>query len=104
MAFAKEQGISVTSYMTLGYGKILEDPVIQKIAKQHDATSGANCFSLGCPVWVCRYSFLYRNVAICKAIFDAFKVHLTERDMQQIADLERGERLVNPANLAPEWD
>lgn len=36
--FAKSQGIHITSYMTLAYGEVLKDPVIQRIAQQHNAT------------------------------------------------------------------
>lgn len=32
-AWAKEQGIHITSYMTLAYGKALQDEVIKQIAK-----------------------------------------------------------------------
>ena len=37
-AFLQEQGIHVTSYMTLAYGKVLRDPVIADIAHRHAAT------------------------------------------------------------------
>ncbi|MNJ74551.1 2,5-diketo-D-gluconic acid reductase B [compost metagenome] len=37
-AFLKEQGIAVTSYMTLAYGKVLKDPVLAQIAGKHHAT------------------------------------------------------------------
>jgi 2,5-diketo-D-gluconate reductase B len=36
--FAHSHGIHITSYMTLGYGKVLDDAVIQEIARQHGAT------------------------------------------------------------------
>ena len=36
--FARSQGIAITSYMTLAYGKVLHDPVIQAIAHSHAAT------------------------------------------------------------------
>ena len=37
-AFLEEQGITVTSYMTLAYGKVLKDPVLARIAGKHRAT------------------------------------------------------------------
>ena len=37
-AFLQEQGIAVTSYMTLAYGKVLKDPVLARIADKHQAT------------------------------------------------------------------
>lgn len=33
--FARSQGLHTTFYMTLAYGKVLQDPVIQQIAAQH---------------------------------------------------------------------
>jgi len=37
-AFLQDQGITVTSYMTLAYGKVLKDPVLAAIAGKHQAT------------------------------------------------------------------
>ena len=37
-AFLEEQGIAVTSYMTLAYGKVLKDPTLAGIAARHRAT------------------------------------------------------------------
>lgn len=36
--FLAQEGIHVTSYMTLAYGKVLGDPVIGDIARRHQAT------------------------------------------------------------------
>ena len=36
--FLQDQGITVTSYMTLAYGKVLKDPVLAAIAGKHQAT------------------------------------------------------------------
>lgn len=38
IGFLREQGIHVTSYMTLAYRKVLQDPVIAAIAARHAAT------------------------------------------------------------------
>lgn len=38
-AFLEEQGIAVTSYMTLAYGKVLKDPLLAGIAAKHQATA-----------------------------------------------------------------
>ena len=37
-AYLEEQGIAVTSYMTLAYGKVLKDPTLAGIAARHRAT------------------------------------------------------------------
>ena len=36
--FATAHGVQITSYMTLAYGEVLKDPVIQQIAERHQAT------------------------------------------------------------------
>ncbi len=38
VAWAKQHGIHITSYMTLAYGKALKDEVIARIAAKHNAT------------------------------------------------------------------
>ncbi|EXF44955.1 aldo/keto reductase [Pseudomonas sp. BAY1663] len=38
VAFAREQGLHVTAYMPLAYGKVLAEPVIQRIAANHGAS------------------------------------------------------------------
>jgi 2,5-diketo-D-gluconate reductase B len=39
-----------------------------------------------------------------QANLEAQKLQLTADDMARIATLDRGERLVDPAGLAPAWD
>jgi 2,5-diketo-D-gluconate reductase B len=36
--FARQHGIHTTSYMTLGYGKLLGEPVLAEIATAHGAS------------------------------------------------------------------
>ena len=36
--FARKQGIHLTAYMPLAYGKVMQDPVIVRIAERHGAT------------------------------------------------------------------
>lgn len=38
VAWAKQHGIHITSYMTLAYGNALKDKVIARIAAKHNAT------------------------------------------------------------------
>ena len=37
--FATTNGIHITSYMTLAYGEVLKDPLIQQIAERHQGTA-----------------------------------------------------------------
>lgn len=101
--FARSQGIHITSYMTLGYGKVLGDPVIHDIAQQHGATPAQVALA-----WAMQQGYAVipssTKRSHLQANLEAQKLRLTADDMARIATLERGERLVNPAGLAPAWD
>lgn len=102
-AFLKEQGITVTSYMTLAYGKVLKDPVLAKIAAKHKATVAqvALAWALQLGYAVIPSSTKRENLASNLLARD---LHLDEADMAQIAGLERNGREVSPDGLAPAWD
>ena len=102
-AFLKEQGIQVTSYMTLAYGKVLKDPVLAQIAAKHQATVAqvALAWALQLGYAVIPSSTKRENLA---SNLEAAAIRLTEDDMAQIAKLDRGHRLTNPQSVAPKWD
>ena len=102
-AFLKEQGIHVTSYMTLAYGKVLKDPVINDIARRHAATPAqvALAWALGQGYSVIPSSTKRVNLA---SNLLARGLRLTDEDMARIAELERNGREVCPDGLAPAWD
>lgn len=102
-AFLKEQDITVTSYMTLAYGKVLKDPVLQKIADKHQATVAqvALAWALQLGYAVIPSSTKRENLASNLLAQD---LHLDNDDMAAIAGLERNGREVNPGGLAPHWD
>ena len=102
-AFLKEQGIQVTSYMTLAYGKVLNDPVLSAIAQKHKATVAqvALAWALQLGYAVIPSSTKRENLA---SNLLAQKLHLDVGDMVQITALERNGREVNPQGLAPVWD
>ena len=102
-AYLEEQGIAVTSYMTLAYGKVLKDPVLADIAARHRATVAQVALA-----WALRLGYavipsstkrenLASNLLARDLVLDA-------DDMVRIAALERGGREVDPAGLAPAWD
>lgn len=101
--FARQQGIKITSYMTLAVGEVLKDPVIEQIAKRHDATAAqvtlAWAMQLG-------YSVIPSSTkrANLQSNLKAVELKLNDDDMAQIAALDRAHRLTSPANLAPQWD
>ncbi|MGH8786974.1 MAG: 2,5-didehydrogluconate reductase DkgB [Cupriavidus necator] len=102
-AFLKEQGITVTSYMTLAYGKVLKDPVLAQIANKHHATVAqvALAWALQLGYAVIPSSTRRENLASNLLARD---LKLDADDMAQIAALERNGREVSPEGLAPAWD
>lgn len=103
IAFLKEQGIHVTAYMSLAYGEVLKDPVIQAIAARHQATPAqvALAWALQQGFAVIPSSTKRDNLA---GNLLAAELRLSEADMAQIAALDRGHRLANPEEIAPAWD
>ena len=103
VAFLKEQGIHVTAYMSLAYGEVLKDPVIQAIAERHQATPAqvALAWALQQGFAVIPSSTKRENLASNLLAAD---LRLSDEDMAQIATLDRGQRLANPDGIAPAWD
>lgn len=101
--FAQKKGISITSYMTLAYGKVLHDPVLQDIATKHHATTAqvALAWALQLGYNVIPSSTKRQNL---QSNFTAQKITLTAEDMARIATLDKDDRIVNPEGLAPEWN
>lgn len=101
--FLQTEGVAVTSYMTLAYGKVLADPVIADIARRHGAT----------PAQVVLAWALQRGHAVIPSStkrenlasnLRAQQLALDADDMARIAALERQGREVDPEGLAPAWD
>ncbi|MGP9823491.1 2,5-didehydrogluconate reductase DkgB [Ectopseudomonas khazarica] len=100
--FARQQGIHLTAYMPLAYGKVLVEPEIQRIAAAHGASPAqvALAWSLQQGYAVIPSSTKRENLAANLAATD---LRLSDADMAAIAALERGERVANPG-FAPRWD
>lgn len=101
--FLQREGIHVTSYMTLAYGKVLGDPVIGAIAQRHQATPAqvVLAWALQLGFSVIPSSTKRENLA---SNLLAQTLRLSDEDMAQIATLERNGREVSPDGLAPQWD
>lgn len=102
-AFLAEAGIHVTSYMTLGYGKVLEDPVVQAIAAMLGATPAqvALAWALAKGYAVIPSSTKRENLA---GNLRAAQLQLPADALAAIDALERGGRQIDPQGLAPVWD
>ncbi|KVE38741.1 2,5-didehydrogluconate reductase DkgB [Burkholderia sp. TSV86] len=101
--FLRREGIHVTSYMTLAYGKVLGDPTIGAIARRHHATPAqvALAWALQLGYSVIPSSTKRENLA---SNLLAQTLRLSDDDIAQIAALERNGREVDPAGLAAQWD
>lgn len=100
--FAQRHDIHTTAYMPLAHGKVMQDATLQRIAGAHRVT----------PAQVALAWLMQQGVAVIPsstrrehlaANLQAQKLTLSQQEMQDIAELERGERLVNP-DFAPQWD
>ena len=100
--YCRAQGIHLTAYMPLAYGKVLGDPVLQEIAARHAVT----------PAQVALAWLLEQGMAVIPAStrrehlaanLQAASLHLTAQDRARIAALEANGRLANP-DFAPHWD
>ena len=102
-AYLQAQGIAVTSYMTLAYGKVLQDPLLAEIAAKHQATVAqvALAWALQLGYSVIPSSTKRENLV---SNLKAQQLQLDAEDMARIAQLERNGREVNPEGLAPVWD
>ena len=101
--FTARHGIHTTSYMTLGYGKALQEPQIQAIARDMGATPAQVTLA-----WAIQRGFAVIPSSTQRANLESnllsTQLRLRPEDMARIDALDRGERLVNPDGLAPRWD
>ncbi|MFJ2986400.1 2,5-didehydrogluconate reductase DkgB [Collimonas sp. NPDC087041] len=101
--FARNLGIHITAYMPLAYGKVMQEPVLARIAERHRVNPAqvALAWSLQQGFAVIPSSTKRANL---ESNLDVRGIVLTAQDMAEIATLERNERLANPEGLAPHWD
>ncbi|STF33193.1 2,5-diketo-D-gluconic acid reductase B [Escherichia coli] len=101
VAWAKQHGIHITSYMTLAYGKALKDEVIARIAAKHNATPAQVilAWAMGEGYSVIPSSTKRKNL---ESNLKAQNLQLDAEDKKAIAALDCNDRLVSPEGLAPE--
>ena len=101
--FAKSQGIHITSYMTLAYGKALKDPVIEAIATAHRATPAQVVLAWAMHLGYAVIPSSTKRENLASNLLSQ-QLTLSDADMARIAALDRNERLTSPEGLAPAWD
>lgn len=96
------QGLQVTGYMPLAVGKVMNEPVLNQIAADHDATPAQIALA-----WV-----LSRDIVVIpsstkpshqEANLEALDITLSGEEIERIGKLDVGERIANP-DFAPAWD
>lgn len=103
VAFAKRHDIAITSYMTLAYGKALKDPVINQIAQHHQASTAQIILAWALQLGYAVIPSSTKRDNLASNLL-AQNITLSVEEMQQIAELDAHDRLVNPEGLAPKWD
>ena len=101
--YLESEGIQVTSYMTLAYGKILNDPVLASIAQRHNATPAQVALAWAMQLGYAVIPSSTKREHLASNLL-AQQLRLSEDDMTEIAQLERNGREISPKSLAPVWD
>ena len=99
---AQKLGITVTGYMPLAVGKVMEDETLQRIGQTHNVTPAQVAIA-----WVASRGIVpipsSTRPAHQKANLDALNITLSAEEIRAIDELDRGERIADPG-FAPDWD
>ncbi|QPS85310.1 2,5-didehydrogluconate reductase DkgB [Serratia plymuthica] len=101
--FAQQHGIAITSYMTLAYGKALQDETIKAIAARRNATPAQVILAWALQLGYAVIPSSTRRENLASNLL-AQQLTLTVEEMAEMATLESNGRLVSPEGLAPNWD
>lgn len=100
--FTRSQGIHLTAYMPLAYGKVMEDAVLQRIGEAHGVSPAQVSLA-----WLLQQGYAIIPSSTRRANLEsnlrAADIALSATEMDAIAALDRHERLANP-DFAPQWD
>ncbi len=105
LAACRQRGIVFTAYCPLGRGRIVGDPVLEKIAKRKGRSLAQIALrwlvQQGNVIPIPRSS----NPGRMRENLAVFDFALTDDEMNEIAALKRPNgRIANPAGRAPAWD
>jgi len=102
VAHAQKLGITVTGYMPLAVGKVMEDETLQRIAAERNLTPAQVAIA-----WVASSGVVQipssTRPGHQKANLEALEVELSEEEIRAIDELDRNERIANP-DFARSWD
>lgn len=103
VAYAREHGVAVTAYCPIARGKLMGNPIVERVAKKHGKTANQICLR-----WLLEQP---GTLAIPKAASETharenisiFDFALDAEDRRSLDTLPGNTRLVSPA-WAPKWD
>lgn len=99
---AKNLGMTVTGYMPLAVGKVMEDETLIRIGRELNASPAQIAIA-----WVASRGVVpipsSTRPQHQKANLDALDITLSTGQIAEIDKLDRGERIANP-DFAPAWD
>lgn len=99
---AQKLGITVTGYMPLAVGKVMDDETLARIGRGHNASAAQIAIA-----WVASRGVVpipsSTRPKHQKSNLDALNITLSEDEIAEIDGLDRGERIANP-DFAPAWD
>ena len=98
----QSRGITVTGYMPLAVGKVMQDAVLQRIAEAHQANPAQIAIA-----WQLQQGLTTIPSSTKRANLDsnlaAREITLSDDELQAIAALDAGERIAAP-DFSPQWD
>lgn len=101
----RAQGMALTAYSPVAQGKVLGEPVLQRIAEAHGKTPAQVALR-----WLVQQEGVCaiprsRSEDHAKANLEIFDFELSDDDMRDITGLRRPDgRQISPDGLAPQWD
>jgi len=105
LAALRRHGMILTAYCPVARGKLLDDPVVDEIAKTHEKTPAQICLR-----WLVQQPDV---AAVPRALEethiaenqDIFDFALSEDEMRRLSALRRRQiRIADPPERAPKWD
>ncbi|WP_168015466.1 2,5-didehydrogluconate reductase DkgB [Halomonas salinarum] len=98
----KRHDIAVTAFMPLAVGKVMEDETLKRIAANHDATPAQITLAWLQALDIVTFPSSTKADHL-KSNLEALSITLSQDELDEIATLDRGERIANP-DFAPRWD
>lgn len=99
---ARKLGITVTGYMPLAVGRVMQDETLIRIGKDHNASPAQIALAWVASRGVVPIPSSTRPKHQTQNL-DALKIRLSDAEIAAIDALDRGERIANP-DFAPAWD